>query len=155
MRKKRVKKHVELKLLFKGPLTKSCKIWNQWLIQFHQLKECREESCWKFPRNVKKHGMNRKINLGVLEEELYEKWMKARDKLNFIMVKRIRGESSNQIWAKFLFLAPSLYSIPKLAISSRRKTIASNPLESKCGHGRKLSILLMEIFQMDDAFSFI
>ena len=37
----------------------------------------------KIPKECKKHGMNEKINLGVLEEELYEKWMKARDKLNF------------------------------------------------------------------------
>ena len=32
--------------------------------------------------------MNGKINLGVLDEELYEKWMKARDKLKFHHGKR-------------------------------------------------------------------
>ena len=37
----------------------------------------------KIPKECKKHGMNGKINLGVLEEKLYEKWMKARDKLKF------------------------------------------------------------------------
>ena len=155
MRKKRVKKHVELKLLFKGSLTKSCKIRNQWLIQFHQLKECKEESCWKFPRNVKTHGMNGKINLGVLEEKLYEKWMKARDKLKFHHGKENKRRKLSLIRDKFLFLAPSPYSIPKLVISLRWKIISSSPLESKCGHRRKLSILLMERFQMDDTFSFI
>ena len=63
--------------------------------------------------------MNGKISLSVLEEELYEKWMKEIDKLKFHHGKRNKGESSNQIRDKFLFLAPSPYSIPKLVISLR------------------------------------
>ena len=42
----------------------------------------------KIPNECKKHGMNGKMNLGVLEEELYERWRKARDKLKFHHGKR-------------------------------------------------------------------
>ena len=37
----------------------------------------------KIPNECKKHGMNGKMNLGVLEEELYERLKKTIDKLKF------------------------------------------------------------------------
>ena len=52
------------------------------------IEEVQRRKLLKIPKESKKHGMNGKINLGVLEEELYEKLMKARDNLKFHHGKR-------------------------------------------------------------------
>ena len=52
------------------------------------IEEVQRRKLLKILKECKKNGMNGKINLGVLDEELYEKWMKARDKLKFHHGKR-------------------------------------------------------------------
>ena len=99
--------------------------------------------------------MNGKLNLGVLEEELYENLMKARDKLKSHHGKGNKRRNFNQNKRQVLIFGPITLLNPKIGHKFKVKDLASSPLKSKCGHRRKLSILLMERFQMDDAFSFI
>ena len=47
------------------------------------IKEVQGRKLLKIPKECKKHGMNGKIDLGILEKELYDRWRKTRGKLKF------------------------------------------------------------------------
>ena len=111
---KESEKVCQIKTLIQRPTNKILKNMEPMVDSTWSIKRVQEGKLLKIPKEYKKHRMNKKINLGVLEEELYERWWRTRDKLKFYHGKRNKKRKFNLSKRQVPIFSPITLLNPKI-----------------------------------------